>query len=54
MTNLYPTSYLMGKTEIIPYKVRNETMVFTLSTLFKHRLGIPGQRNKIGRKIKRI
>jgi hypothetical protein len=45
---------LIGKkTETISSKVRNQTRVFTLSTLTQHSLGIPSQSNKTGRRNKR-
>jgi hypothetical protein len=42
-----------GKTKAISSKIRNETRVSTLSTLTQHRLVIPSQRNKTGRRNKR-
>jgi hypothetical protein len=35
-----------GKAKIISPNVRNETKVFTLSTLIQYSTGIPNQRNK--------
>jgi hypothetical protein len=53
MINLKPTSYLMGKTETIATKVRNDTRVPTLSTPIPCGLAIPTQGNKAGRRNKR-
>jgi hypothetical protein len=48
MTNLYPTSYLIEKTETICSKIRNESGISTLPTLIQYSAGIPSQRNKTG------
>jgi hypothetical protein len=54
ITNILPTSYLMGKNETIPPKHRNETRVPTLSTLIQHSPRIPSQSNKARRRNKSI
>jgi hypothetical protein len=43
-----------GKTKTISSKVRNETSVFTLSSLIQNSLGISNHNNKIGRRYKII
>jgi hypothetical protein len=50
MTDLWPTSYLIGKTETISFKYSNETRMPILPIPIQYILGIPCQCNKARRK----